>query len=845
MSKDLNQDRGKHRGPPRTLNVHKFAESRASELESLHSIVKERLSNDFRSQRSKRRRTTGHDNRVAKRRVRKKQKTGEDNVNNADRLKKDKKTLPRHVRRRVELKKNSLNGFSTTGDGTKRLRTHLWHAKRFTMTKLWGFHLPLGVHGSGRGSRALLKKLKGGVLVHDASYCTAVQLEGPEDLLLSILETVLVPSPCSHCEDAHNDILSGSIYGSAELHHVGATFSQTIAPVTYMWQPQQCRSADTKVDNADICGEQQKVDGCASLRRLWVWIHAAAFGEGYNALQIACERQVDAAGSRVTCISLEDQLGKLEVIGSRASELLKKILHPATSSSVNSSLVKYAPYIENDDQILSSAIFSLSVNDPRFLNEDANALKAKAQDILSYKKDESRGNGTPKRDMKLLSCSSLESEGSHGLSECIDLWDAKNGIDPPIEESILCMEKHHQRMELFRIGDMNSGRQQPSNERRFSKFCSIFLLKSDNQKNSIIRWSIILPLCWIKVFWISLVTNGAQAIGLREKHWIACDLGLPCFPREFPDCNAYSCFMALEEAAYDQKSDLRSPPTRTWKVPVSSPWDSVRLALEGLSGAGLGQIQHEQLPPNDMIKNLKMNTPYPGRCKTDTESSCSAPFEGFVARTSCVLTQFLDEINGSHLLLFPKVLHRKKCISKFMKDERILKVDTDRVIYQINRDQKLCLVRVLLHAYREGSFEEGAVVCAPQIDDVMLFTTRSEISKGELQVPESFVRSCFSQQATGKWEFQVPEDPAAKESYRLPIGFITTGFVRGSKKPVAVALCEAVCLARLREEQWKAVGVRKRRKEIYVLVRNLRSTAYRLALASIVLEQWDDDVECM
>ncbi|MCD7448317.1 hypothetical protein HAX54_040758 [Datura stramonium] len=119
-------------------------------------------------------------------------------------------------------------------------------------------------------------------------------------------------------------------------------------------------------------------------------------------------------------------------------------------------------------------------------------------------------------------------------------------------------------------------------------------------------------------------------------------------------------------------------------------------------------------------------------------------------------------------------------------------------------------------------------------------SSKSEISKGELQVPESFVRSCFSQQASGKWEFKVPEDPAAKESYILPIGFITTGFVRGSKKPVTVDLCKAVCLAHLREEQWKAVGVRKRRK-----VRNLRSTAYRLALASIVLEQWEDDVECM
>ncbi|CAN4099942.1 unnamed protein product [Withania somnifera] len=636
------------------------------------------------------------------------------------------------------------------------------------------------------------------------------------DLLLAILNAVFVPSPYSHSENAFNDILCGAIYGSAELHHVGATFSKTIAPVTYMWQPQQCRKAYTKVDHANICGEQQKIDGCASLRRrLWVWIHAAAFGEGFNALQNDSESQVAAAGSRVSCISLEDHLGKLKVIGSRASELLQKILQPATCSSVYSSPMKYASFIENDDQILSSAIFSLPVNDPRLLNKDiTDALEAKAQDILSYKKDENGGNGTSKRDMKLLSCSSLEREGSHGLSECMDLWDAKEGIGPPIEESILCMEKPHQRMQLFRIGDMSTVRKQHSVERWFSRFCPILLLKSDNRKTSIIRWTIIL--CWIKVLWISLVTNGAQAIGLREKHWIACDLGLPSFPREFPDCNAYSCYMALEEAAYDEKSELRSPHTRTWKVPVSSPWDSIRLALEGLSGAG-----------------------------HDGESSCSAPFEGFVARTSYVLTQFLDEISGSDLLLFPKALNRTKCISKFMKDERIVNGDTDRTLYQINRDQKLCLVRVLLHAYRESSFKERAVVCAPQIDDVMLFTARSEICKGELQVPESFVRSCFSQQTTGKWEFQVPEDPAVKASYRLPIGFITTGFVRGSKKTVAVALCEVVCLAHLREEQWKALGVRKRRKEIYVLVRNLRSTAYRLALASIILEQWEDDVEYM
>lgn len=133
---------------PRTLNVQKFAESRASELESLHSIVSNRLNDDFRSRRNKRRRTTGFDNRVGKKRYGKRQKLGgadtckEGQCSSLGRDVKEK--LPRFLRRKIEFKES---GFSICADGTKRLATHLWHAKRFSMKKVWGFRLPLGLHG--------------------------------------------------------------------------------------------------------------------------------------------------------------------------------------------------------------------------------------------------------------------------------------------------------------------------------------------------------------------------------------------------------------------------------------------------------------------------------------------------------------------------------------------------------------------------------------------------------------------------------------------------------------------------------------------------------------------------
>ena len=147
-----------------------------------------------------------------------------------------------------------------------------------------------------------------------------------------------------------------------------------------------------------------------------------------------------------------------------------------------------------------------------------------------------------------------------------------------------------------------------------------------------------------------------------------------------------------------------------------------------------------------------------------------------------------------------------------------------------------------------------------------------ESSDGGLQVPQSAVTSYFKELSPGKWELQLPEDTISKQFHRWPIGFVTTGFVRGrlvyrpfatshlqtivpilpyvhyycsfnSKKTVAQAFCEAALLAHIRGEQWDMMPAKRRRKEIYVLVRNLRCSAYRLALATIVLEDQEEDVE--
>ncbi|XP_052176173.1 ribonucleases P/MRP protein subunit POP1 isoform X2 [Diospyros lotus] len=854
--------------PPRTLNVQKFAEARASELETLHSILANRLDNDFRSRRNKRRRTTGYDNRGTKNRSRKRQKSGVVDLGGAVASEKHEgRVPPRRIRRRIELRKNLESGFSTSGDGTKRLRTHVWHAKRFKMTKLWGFHLPLGLQGRGKGSRALLKRFRDGAVIHDASYYGAVQLEGPQNSLLEMLSTILVPFQSSRLEDISHSLLSGATYGNAMLHHVEAPMSPAVAPVTYMWQPLQQQSAPhEEYHNADQYKEPQGAGGGGFFRKLWVWIHASAFDEGYDVLKLACQKQMDEAGIFLNCISLQGKLAKLEVMGSKAFQLLQKILHPVTSVAENSCQLRRCLNMESDTEtslkkltalqdehnIPSSGIISLTIKDPRVLPERNVGLVPeitstnKLGDMREDGKNLSASGGIPIKTTESPSLSLIKPEQNAAFLGSMDLWDASKGIPPPVEENVICMEKHRQQLAFFCLDDKSAGKGNASAEGQFCSSCPIMLLNDSNKKGSIIRWSIILPLSWVKVFWVLLISGGAHAIGLGEKHWIACDVGLPYFPSDFPDSRAYSSFMAAKAADSDEKVGRRPPSMRPVSVPIPPPWESVRFAFEKESSTSKDSQTYSEEPYviNMVNENVLANM----HCgKVDTTALIHRVFlsDAFVARTSNMLTHFLREIHGDHLFLFPHAPFMKNNITKFMKDNDMLLQFQNGTTTQISNGRRLCFLRVILHAYGGGVFEEGAAVCAPHYSDITLWTTRSDSDKENLEMPESSVRSYFEQQPCGKWELQMPKDPISRESYRWPIGFVTTGFVRGSKKPAAEALCEATLLARLREKQWNAMPVKQRRKDVYVLVRNLRSTACRLALATIVLELQGEDLEFM
>ncbi|KAL3743797.1 hypothetical protein ACJRO7_018979 [Eucalyptus globulus] len=749
----------------RTLSVRNFAESRAAEMENLHSIVANKLSNNFCSRRDKRRRTTAHDNQLANRRHRERRKGSQ--VAGADRNPAAPGKVPRQVRCRNELKQNPESGFCTSGDGTRRLRTHVWHAKWFTMTKLWGFYLPLGLQGRGRGSRVLLKRYKQGVVIHDASYHFAGQLEGPEDSLTSLLDRVLVPSPSAHAMDMSHSILSGVTYGRAMLHHAGTPLSKPIAPVMYMSRHLDQHNTGKVQQDCTLNGEgvPENIDGSVPFRRLWVWIHASAFTEGSDALKCACQKEMDELGSFIRRSSLESHLTKLEVMGSGAFKLLQKILHPIKQilkrpfrlkkhSSVEAGMDEKkmkCDLLHNEDDFHSHAILSLMVNDPQeYKDEEA---------VLSHATEKQSSTTQP---LDKAGGLFLLSQAHHGL------WDAASGIRTPIEENVLHVERHKKCTDFLCLDNLNSGMSNYLDRSQSSRSCPTMLIRNGSAHDCLKGW--------VKAFWIPLISKGAHAIGLREKHWIAKDL----------------------TAASHSKAVCHPPAVRAPEVPIPPPWSTICPFDKAYTTGVDTLISSERSTSNSSSPSSLTNNHMCG-------------FRGSVFRTNKELTCFLEDNYGGHSFLFPRKMVNDRSFLKALKD-------------------KSNVGGVILHALKEGFFEGGAIVRAPHFTDISSWA--------------STAASYFKEVCPGEWEIQVPEDQVAMES-PLAYWICKTGFLRGSEKPTAEAFCEVNYLAHLREEQWTEMSVEWRKKEIYVLVRNMRSSAYRLALATIVLEQQSDDLEFM
>ncbi|XP_039005630.1 ribonucleases P/MRP protein subunit POP1-like [Hibiscus syriacus] len=165
-------------------------------------------------------------------------------------------------------------------------------------------------------------------------------------------------------------------------------------------------------------------------------------------------------------------------------------------------------------------------------------------------------------------------------------------------------------------------------------------------------WSVILPISWSRVFWNFLVSKGAPVIGMK-KRWIAGEIGLPYFPSDFPDCHSYLSLNEIEAIASRENAERRPPAVRPFRIPIPSPWNAVHAAFDKLT---MRVNKAAQVSSGENIVGTSS-------CESDVTSFRSHnSFDGIVARTSSVLTDFLNDIGGEHLLLFPQLQNNTRVL---------------------------------------------------------------------------------------------------------------------------------------------------------------------------------------
>ncbi|EFJ45760.1 hypothetical protein VOLCADRAFT_93949 [Volvox carteri f. nagariensis] len=273
-----------------------------------------------------------------------------------------------------------------SGPGLRRLETHVWHARRMAMESRWGHLLASHAAGRGRGSRSLLAQLRcrrrhgglgggrlgagvsGGVLLHDSSYLGCVELRGHQRVLAAVLRRMSDPCHLDSLLD-RPELISGAAEWALFLHRPGAFPHGPLAPVRALWL--QDRPVTTTTTTATVAEEQgcsgggkkaEEVsgrhldsdgidpEGWARRCVLWLWVHAAAFTDVWEALhqataeleqvELAAEAaeaggedgQEDMAapsgGGGVSIRSRCSDLRRIDVVGEAATAALARVLLP-------------------------------------------------------------------------------------------------------------------------------------------------------------------------------------------------------------------------------------------------------------------------------------------------------------------------------------------------------------------------------------------------------------------------------------------------------------------------------------------------------------------------------------
>ncbi|BGP20434.1 hypothetical protein JCM10213_001558 [Rhodosporidiobolus nylandii] len=297
-----------NKGLPPTIEVEKFAQARSFEISAMQRSMRSAKAaatlRAFQSlPRSLRRRAASHNIRRLPLRLRKRAR-GEVPKDAAKPKKVSRGMLGKRWWKRRGVKAEM---WAKRQEKKIWLETHVWHAKRMHMTEIWGHRLALTP--TAKAFRSSHRATQHGCLLHDASYYQYLELRGPFDALVAVLERV--------CDSAGRKVWGGR-YSTGAREVTTDLYDPSLSPyprgllgpATFLWRPSPSSSPSSEP------------------RTLLLRLHPSLAAPALRALRSALASSPPSIASSVLLTPLEKAYATFELTGEKAGEVLGKVLRP-------------------------------------------------------------------------------------------------------------------------------------------------------------------------------------------------------------------------------------------------------------------------------------------------------------------------------------------------------------------------------------------------------------------------------------------------------------------------------------------------------------------------------------
>ncbi|KAF8650133.1 hypothetical protein AX16_005369 [Volvariella volvacea WC 439] len=553
-------------GLPSAIDVEKFAEARAFEINAMHEAMKNASSASTTRAwqllpRHLRRRAASHDVRRVPLRLREKARAEMDPVR--------KKALGRTISKLGKTKcLTRKQSFLNRQRDKVWLETHLWHAKRMKMEDMWGYRL--AVHPTEKAFRPSHRASVHGSIIHDASYLGLIEIKGQEEAVKAVLLSCTDPQGPGAGSARYTN---GARVLETHIYALGKYPFEYITPITIIWMPIRADQTEKSSKAKGKEKAQESTDGqpTSKERLVWVQMHPATFDEVYKTLQAATSTILDSLnGSNpevvVEIADMRDKINMFEIMGPKANQVLKGALKPIPQEKRGEFRTFWKAFgnLQTSGSLPRGMIIGATVVDPRLDFPPKNATAKSPQ-------------GTYLTSMLTILPSASIAQSA--------IWEES------VRKSLANPQYTKKELDERRSKNLVPGTKLAP-QRKDDRIPILLIqhsLESPNESSTevIHGWKLIIPSGWAMAFFNSLIFTGTRVGGQRERQTQAFEAGTAYFPRDFPATEAYDVYAStLEEE--DVKEWRRKPPAKRVnyeKLGVRSPWKPDWEVVLGLKGA--------------------------------------------------------------------------------------------------------------------------------------------------------------------------------------------------------------------------------------------------------------------